>query len=334
MAAMIDGSKATQLVRVAAMFSFAEYLATGTKTAEEIADAECLDPDATSRILRLCASFGLVTSEDGVRFSGTPTLATLGRNAPGSLRNQALVMGSATQWLPWGRLPEAVRTGKPQAAAALGTDVWSYLAARPEELSEVVAALDDNVARAASEEAARIIDTTGVSLAVDVGGANGSLLRALAVMNPELRGVVLDLPNAVAHAEHEIERAGLQDRLSAVAGDFFERVPEADLYLLRYILHDWDDESCNRILNCLRRTLLPGGRLMILEMVLGAMGEPPMVPLMDINMMAVLGGRERTLAQYEALLRFADFRLVKSAPMAVSARLAYRPVQVIEAKRI
>ena len=143
-------------------------------------------------------------------------------------------------------------------------------------------------------------------------------------VNAELRGVIFDLPTVVPHARAEIERAGLQDRLSAVAGDFFEAVPEADLYLLRYILHDWDDESCIRILRNLRRALRAGGRVLILETVIGDIGESPAPPSMDINMMVVLGGRERRVPEFEVLLGVAGFRLVKSTPLNV-------PVTIIEA---
>ena len=143
-----------------------------------------------------------------------------------------MTMGGPEVWLPWGQLPEAVRTTLPHLP-------------HPEELANVVEALD-GASAAVSSEAAGIIDTTGVSVAVDVGGATGSLVRALLAANSHLRGIVFDLPKVVPHARAEIERAGLQDRLSVVAGNFFESVPEADLYLLRYILHDWDDESCTR----------------------------------------------------------------------------------------
>jgi hypothetical protein len=323
MAELITAYRATQLVRVAAMFSFAEHLADGPKTATELAEAESIDADATFRVLRLCASYGLVTSEDGVRFSGTTTLTTLRKDAPGSLRGLALTMGGPSHWLPWGRLPEAVRTGKPQAEAALGTDAWSYGAAHPEELQNSIDALN-SASAAVSSEAVRTIDTTGVRLAVDVGGATGSLVQALMGVNSELRGVIFDLPTVVPHARAAIERAGLQDRLSAVAGDFFESVPEADLYLLRYILHDWDDESCIRILRNLRRALRAGGRVLILETVIGDIGEPPAAPSMDINMMVVLGGRERRVPEFEVLLSIAGFRLVRSTPLNV-------PVTIIEA---
>ena len=323
MSELINAYRVTQLVRVVAMFSFAEHLADGPKTANEIAEAESIDADSTFRILRLCASHGLVTSEDGVRFSGTPTLATLRKDAPGSLRGYAMTMGNPSVWLPWGRLTEAVREGKPQAVAALGTNTWSYLATHPAELAAVIEALSGPSA-AVSNEAARIIDTTGVGVAVDVGGASGTLVQALMAVNSELRGIVFDLPKVVPHARAEIERAGLQDRLSAVAGDFFESVPEADLYLLRYILHDWDDESCIRILRNLRRALRAGGRVLILEMVIGDIGEPPAAPSMDINMMVVLGGRERTVPEFAVLLSAAGFRLVKSTPLNV-------PVTIIEA---
>ena len=141
MAELINAFQITQLARVLATFSFAEHLANGPKTAAEIAKAASIDPDAAFRILRFAASYGLVTSEDGVRFSGSPTLATLLKDTPGSLRGLAMTMGGLSVWLPWGRLPDAVRTGKPQTVAALGTDTWSYPSAHPDDLADVVAAI-------------------------------------------------------------------------------------------------------------------------------------------------------------------------------------------------
>jgi hypothetical protein len=228
---MVTAYRASQLARVAATLSLPEHLTDGAQAAEEIAKAESTDPDATFRILRMCASFGLVTAQDDGRFAGTGLLATLRADAPGSMRGLALTLSAPGHWLVWGRLPEAVASGEPQAWNALGSDLWGYYADQPAEASDCGLAMAGMTA-AVGDEAARLIETAGVQRAVDVGGGNGSLMHALLTADPVLSGVVFDLPAQIGEARTEVDRLGLQDRLSTESGDFFESVPEGDLLLL------------------------------------------------------------------------------------------------------
>ncbi|MFF2520742.1 methyltransferase [Streptomyces liangshanensis] len=308
---MVTAYRASQLARVAAVLSLPEHLAEGEKTAEEIARAESTDPDATFRLLRMCASFGLVSAREGGRFAGTGLLATLRADAPGSMRGLALTLSAPGHWLTWGRLPEAVISGGPQAVQALGRDLWDHYAEQPAEAADFALAMSGMTA-AVGDEAARLIDTTGVERAVDVGGGNGSLVHALMAAHPDLSGVVLDLPSQVEQARARIGELGLQDRLTAETGDFFEAVPEGDLLLLRYILHDWDDESARRILTRCREALRPGGRLLVMELTVGELGGPSIGPSQDLNMMVLFGGRERTSDEYGALFASVGLKLVSS----------------------
>jgi hypothetical protein len=142
--------------------------------------------------------------------------------------------------------------------------------------------------------------------------------------NPQLHGIILDLPDVVPSATAAASALGLAERSRALSGDFFTHVPEADIYLLKNILHDWNDEQGMRILERCRRAMRPGGRVIVIEALLGEIGEPPLAPLMDLNMMVMLPGRERTLAEYCALLKQAGLRLSKSSPIR-------SPLAVIEA---
>lgn len=162
-------------VSVAAKLSLAEHLAGGAKIAAEIAEAESTDVDATFRILRMCASFGLVAAQDEGRSAGTGLLATLRADVPRSMRGLALAPSAPALWLTWGRLPESVATGQAQARDALGCEPWEYFANNPAEAADFAAAMWGMTA-AVGDEAARLIDTTGVQRAVDVGGGNGSLM--------------------------------------------------------------------------------------------------------------------------------------------------------------
>jgi SAM-dependent methyltransferase len=306
---MITGYRVSQITRVAAALSLAEHCADGPVSAEQLARLESADADATARFLRACASLGLVEHVAGQGFAATPLLMALHGDAPGSLRGFALSLPARGHWLPWGQLLEAVRTGEQQAPGTLGLELFDYYATAPDEAAAFTDGLR-GMTSVAGAAAAQVIDTEGVSLAVDVGGASGDLLHELMRVNPELSGVVFDLPYAVPDAAAAAVRNQLTDRLLVASGDFFEEVPSGgDLYLLRYVLHDWDDEKCVRILENCRRAMRPGGRILVLEMILGAIGrEPGVVPSQDLNMLVLFGGRERTVGQFDELFSAAGLR--------------------------
>ena len=306
---MITAYRTSQIVRVAAALSLAEHCADDPVSAAEIARLESADVSATARFLRACAAIGLVKSVDGSRFAATPLLDALHKDAPGSLHGFALSLPARGHWLPWGQLLEAVKTGEHQAIGTLGRELFAYYATEPGEAAAFTDGLQ-GMTSVAGAEAARVINTTGAALAVDVGGASGDLLHDLMRVNPGLEGVLLDLPHVIPDALAAAARQGLGDRLRVVSGDFFEAVPDGgDLYLLRYVLHDWDDEKCVQILRNCRRAMRPGGRVLVLEMILGEIGrEPSVVPSQDLNMLVMLGGRERSVEQFDELFHAAGLR--------------------------
>ena len=308
---LITGSFASQVVRGFAELSVAEALAGGPARAAEVAAAIGTRAEATTRLLRAGVALGLVTTDDEARFSPTPLLATLRRDAPGSLRGLAVALASPGTWLPWGRFVAAARTGERQTVAALGVDYFEYLARNPGEAEAFTAGMDGVTASLAGE-VAKVISARSTSVAADIGGATGALLHALLAANPGLRGIVFDRPEVVPAAAAAAGRAGLSDRVAVVAGDFFEAVPEADLYLLKWILHDWDDMACVRILENCRRAMRPGGRVVVVELRLGGLDDPGPAALMDLNMMVMLTGRERTVEEYGALLSAARLRLARA----------------------
>jgi len=297
---MIHGYWISQVVRTAADLRLADHLAAGPRTARDVAGLESSDPLTTYRLMRACAALGLLDHDDDGRFSVTPTGTLLRSGSPGSLRDHALVFGAPGHWLPWGQLPEAVRKGGTQADAVLGAGLFEYLAGQPEEAAQFAASMEALTGELAAD-AARVIDVSGVSLAADVGGGTGQLVRELMRANSGLRGLVLDLPQAAAAARQAAEADGLGARFSAVAGDFFAAVPDADLYLLKAILHDWDDGSCVRILRNCREAARPGARMIVIENVIRDPARDRFATLLDMNMLAVTAGQERDLAEYDAL---------------------------------
>jgi hypothetical protein len=306
MRSMLTGHFVSQTIRAAADLSLADHLHAGKLTATEVADREGSAPNTTFRLMRACVALGLLTADTDGRFSGTPLLATLRKDEPRSLWGLALATTLPAQWLPWGEFITSVRTGRSRASAALGMDFFEYLERHPDQAREFSVGMSSTTALWAAD-AANAIDTTTTRVAVDVGGATGSLLALLQHANPTLRGIVFDRPNIVADAAAEVARNGLGERTTVIGGDFFESVPPADLYLLKFILHDWDDEQCVTILSRCREAMIPGGRIAIVEMVVGDITDPGPAAVIDMNMLAATGGQERSLPHYDALLASAGF---------------------------
>ena len=183
--------------------------------------------------------------------------------------------------------------------------IFEYLQQNPELAQEFTGAMEGVTSLWALDVVCGL-DTSDVALAVDVGGANGALLRLLQQANPALRGIVFDRPHVAAAVAVDI--AG--DRTEVIGGDFFESVPAADLYLLKFILHDWDDGSCVKILSRCREAMVPGGRIAIIDFLIGDRDDPGVMALMDLNMLAVAVGKERALAEFDALLAKAGLRRI------------------------
>jgi hypothetical protein len=197
---------------------------------------------------------------------------------------------------------------------ALGAEMWDYHRQKPEEGAAFTKAMHSFTSGIA-EEVARVVDASIAKLAVDIGGASGTLVHSLLLANSQLHGIVLDLPHVLPSATAAAAALGLTERSTALAGDFFTHVPQADIYLLKHILHDWNDGEAVQILKRCREAMRPGGRVIVIERLLGEIGEPRLAPLTDLNMMVLLTGRERTLAEYCGLLKDADLRFSKSTPI-------------------
>ncbi|GAB7537022.1 methyltransferase [Burkholderia sp. 3C] len=321
---LITGAWKTQVVHAFAALSVAEALDAAPLLPDQLARRLGADADALTRLLRAGAALGLVRCDAEGRYAGSPLLDTLRASGPGSLRAYAMAVAMPGHWLPWGRAVDAVRSGARQTAVTLGGELWDHYRTEPDEaavFSAGMSALTNLVAA----DAARLVDTAGTRVAVDLGGASGTLVRALMAANPALEGVVLDLPHVVDDARAAADMQGLGTRLRAVAGDFFAPLPAADLYLLKHILHDWDDASCVRILRNCRDGLVAGGRVAVIELALPDAGDAAaagsFASLMDLTMLMLTPGRERTLAEYEALFAAAGLALRKVTPMPATAML-------------
>lgn len=304
---MITGYWVTQIVHGAAVAGYAERLHQGPATAAELAASAGLNVPAVGRHLRACASLGLVTF-DGRAFSATPLLDILRLDHPQSLRGFALAQPAPGHWLPWGRFVDALSTGEHQTVATLGSGLFDYYARTPAEADAFTEAME-GLTGAVASEAARVLDMTGVRRVVDIGGGSGSgaLLAPLLEANPTLSGALYDYPHIIDGEAFSNIPSLISKRIGKVGGDFLQQVPPADLYLLKWILHARDDDQCVLILQNCRKAIAKGGRVAILEFVLENIGEAGFAPLMDLNMLVLMTGRERTLAEYQALLSKAGF---------------------------
>ena len=319
---MATGYWVSQMVGTIAELGVVDALFERPDSAEGLASRLGTDASALARLLRAAASVGVV-ARAGDRWTTTPLGDTLRANVPGSMRDMAIVQTSAGHWQPWGRFREVVRSGVRQTTAALGGELFEYYGKNPREAATFSGAMSAMSALVAREVAERV-DTRTASIAVDVGGANGALLQAMLGANEQLSGILFDLPHVVEGARAALGAAGLAPRCEVIAGDFFQRVPEGDIHLLKHVLHDWDDEQALTILRNVAAAMRPGGRVLLVEMVVPEDDQPSIAPLMDLNMLVLVPGRERTRTEYASLLAGAGLRLQR----VIDTR---SPFQVLEA---
>lgn len=324
---LITGYWVSQAVGVAARLGVADQLAAAPRSSDDLALAVGADPHALYRVLRMLASIGVFTEAPPDVFALTPLGATLRTDAPGSMRYFAIAETAFGHWAPWGRLLDSVKTGQPMAREALGEELWQWYGENPEEAGFFSAAMG-NLSALAASELVRVYDCATVGTVADVGGAHGVLLAAVLNANPAARGILFDLPHVIATAGEVIAARGLADRCELVSGDFFDALPDgADLHILKQIVHDWDDEHATRLLTNCHRALTPAGKLLLVEMVVPPDNRPSPAQPMDLNMLVLLGGRERTAEEYRSLLGDAGFRMERIIP-------THSPFSIVEATRI
>jgi O-methyltransferase/methyltransferase family protein len=313
---MLTGHWVAQIVRTAAELRVMDHVADGAQTADAVAGLEHSDPKATYRLMRACASLGLLATTGGGMFTVTPTGQLLRGGVPGSLREMALVQNAHGHWRSWELLPEAVRAGRHQVGAALGVDdMWGYFAQHPDEGALFAAAMS-NMTGLVTEDIVRGLDLDGATSVLDVGGANGALVLRLMQAHPEITGQVFDLPHTADGARKAAADAGLAGRFTAVGGDFFaDPLPTADYYLLKWVLHDWDDEKCVRLLRNVRAGAATGSRMLVVDAVVGEPGRPDAAALIDISMLVGTDGQERDLAELDALFAASGWTRVAATPI-------------------
>jgi hypothetical protein len=320
---VLGGFLRTQALHTVARLGVADLVGKEPVRVEELAARVEADPSALHRVMRLLASLGIFSEAEPGAFVATPLSDGLREDHPGSVRYMALQQGSIT-YLAAGEMLRAVQTGEPVAETVLGMPLFEHLAADPAASDIFNRAMAGGAAGRAA--AALGYDWSRVSVVADIGGGNGSLLTAVLNAQAHLRGVVFDLPHVVDDARPLIEEANLSDRCETVAGDFFtDALPRADVYVLAQILHDWDGERARAILRNCRRSIADDGRVLVVEQVLPDGDEPSYGKLLDLIMLVVLGGKERTRSEWPALLREGGFELVDITPGPLTSLIEAAP---------
>jgi SAM-dependent methyltransferase len=270
------------------------------------------------------ASLGLLTEGELLRFSLTKLGEALKTDAPGSARSTLLMTGSSWVGSGFANLLYSLQTGRTGFEKAQGMPFFDYLAQHPEDASVFSGAMV-GFHGAEPPAVAAAYDFSMFKTVVDVGGASGNMLAAILARHPEPRGLLFDRPHVVVDAEQLLKDNGVSDRVTVEAGDFFRSVPSGgDAYILSHILHDWNDDQCLTILGHCRKAMKPDGRLLIVEMVLPPGDVPHPGKILDMVMLVLIGGQERTETEYASLLDKAGFRLSRLVA-------TQSPVSVVEA---
>lgn len=328
-----DGSDApgigywtAQALYVVAKLRLADFFKNSPMTAEDLALATQAHPRALYRLLRAVASVGVFFEGDQQCFSLTPLAELLGSDVPGSQRAMA-IMGGEVYSHAWTELLYSVQTGQPAFEKIYGLPLFEYLDKHP----EVASHFDECMMLEHRRETDAILDAydfSGIRVLADIGGGNGSLLTAVLRQYPNIRGILFDLPGVVERATASVQDAGVEERCHLVAGNFFESVPKgADAYLLRHIIHDWNDEKATRILQTVHHAMGQEGRLLVTENVIPTGKDPSCSKLLDLAMLVALGGQERTETEYRALYETTGFRVARIVPL-------HAEVNIIEGRKV
>ena len=311
---LINGYQVTQAIHVIVELGIPDLLGDGRMNAADLAHAVNANEDALYRTLRALASIGVVEESANRQFALTPMGALLRRDNRRSLAPWAAFIGTAAHWQAWSNLSRSIETGESAFRFTHGADVWEYRREHPAEGNLFDASMTAQT-RSADTALVDAYDFSKYPVVADIGGGRGALLAAILLANPGIRGILFDQPHVLTAAPELLDAAGVADRCDIVAGSFFESVPSgADAYVLKWIIHDWQDAEAITILEKCHAAMPADGRALLVERLVEGPNVGPEAKWIDMQMLVMAGGRERTLAQFEELLGRAGLRLVDVTP--------------------
>jgi hypothetical protein len=311
-----NGLRLAHLLCAIADLGVADHLADGPRPVSELAELTGAHAETLYRTLRALASKGVFTEASPHAFGLTPLASTLRSDVPGSLRDNFRLQGSPEFQRAYAGIGHSLRTGKPSFTHVNGSDLFSYLTASP-ELGTLFNSAMGNLARQVQDAAVESYDLSGVRRLVDIGGGTGQLVAAILGRYPAITGVVFDLPSVVPGAAAVLARAGLADRAEAIGGDYYSAVPAgADAYVLSHVSHQLSDAEAVVVLKNIREAMDPIGRVIVIDPVLPEGDVPHPGKFMDITMMALTRGRDRTQAEFTSLFEAAGLRHAETVALA------------------
>ncbi len=313
LADMINGYWITQAVYSAAKLGIADLLSDGPRPVDELAVATNSQSDSLARLLRALASVEVFEEVAGGGYRNTPLSELLRRDVPRSQLALALMMG-ADQYRVWGGLADAVQSGQNEYQRQFKQPIFEHLSENPEK----AAVFDQAMQSMHCRETLAVIDAydfSALDVLVDLGGGNGSALESILLAHPKLHGILFDLPSVIERARIRLESSQLSSRCSFVSGDFFEPIPiQANALMMRHVIHDWEDAAALTILQNCHEVLPPGGKLLLVESVIPSGNTRFRAKFLDLAMMLIPGGRERTEQEYRDLYEQSGFRLADIVP--------------------
>lgn len=313
---LVNGFQISQAIHVAAVLGIADLLAGGALSSDDLARKTATDSAALYRLLRALAAAGVFHEDGEKRFALTPLGAGLTADAPVPAGPWAALVGRPHYWDAWGDLLHSIRTGENAFRHVNGASIWEYRARHPEE-GRIFDTAMAGLSRQVSQAIVHAYDFGAFGQIADIGGGRGAILAAILAANPALRGVLFDQPQVIANAGPVLEAAGVAERCEVAEGNFFESVPAgSDAYILKSILHDWNDAEAGQILQVCRAAIPAGGRLLLVEQIIASPNEGLIGKLSDLNMLVAPSGRERTAAEFAELVERAGFRLGAVIPTA------------------
>jgi hypothetical protein len=304
------GAMMTQALGVAAKLGIADLLNDNAKAIGELAAATGTHSRSLYRLLRSLAGAGIFVETEREVFANTELSELLRKDSPNSMRNGAIFMSEPWHYNVWGNMLHSVRTGETAWKRTHGAEVFDWFAENPKEAEIFNGAMTD-MSVAVAPRVVEAYDFSGFETLADIAGGHGYLLSQILKSTPNLKGILFDVPSVIAGAGELLQRENVAERVEKVAGDFFAEVPNADAYIMKHIIHDWDDARCVSILKNIHAAMNADGKLLIVETVVPEGNEPHYSKLIDLEMLTSPGGAERTAEEYRELLSNAGFRLTR-----------------------
>ena len=312
---MLTGKWVSKTLSVVADLGIPDLLCEGPRSVDELATRSAANADSLYRLLRAASGVGVLTELPDQRFENNALSHLMRSDVPGSLRAMARWMNEDSAWQAWGGLGYSVKTGQPAFNHVLGRELFEHFQEHP-EAGKIFHEAMISFTTVTGGAVARAYDFSVFKTIVDVGGGHGALLAAIAAQHPGIGGIVFDRPEVVAGVQPFLASQGITARIDTAAGSFLEAVPPgADAYIMKHIIHDWDDERSVTILSNCRRGMASGGKVLIVEQIVSDRPEAALSKVVDLEMLVMTpGGRERTEAEFARLLQASGLKLTRIVP--------------------